>query len=163
MSIVDPVPIDLAGVLNQLVLHVDDLLEPGPEQITFLRRLRLLRSHRLLPIRAPNHAVRFEGISNCKLQVPSYRTVKACNHKVAAAGKKATPDQPLTRSSRTAKEARMNRSMSQKPGARFTEKQGHYLAFIYTYSHMFGRPPAESCIPRSIGILVPPENLPMLS
>ncbi|WP_225145040.1 MULTISPECIES: hypothetical protein [unclassified Bradyrhizobium] len=57
----------------------------------------------------------------------------------------------------------MNRSMSQKPGARFTEKQGHYLAFIYTYSHMFGRPPAESCIPRSIEILVPPENLPILS
>jgi len=26
----------------------------------------------------------------------------------------------------------MNRSMSQKPDARFTEKQGHYLAFIYT-------------------------------
>lgn len=26
--------------------------------------------------------------------------------------------------------------MSQKSGARFTEKQGHYLAFISTYSHM---------------------------
>ena len=30
---VDPVPIDLAGVLNQLVLHVDDLVQPVPEQI----------------------------------------------------------------------------------------------------------------------------------
>ncbi|QHP66140.1 hypothetical protein EI171_01045 [Bradyrhizobium sp. LCT2] len=95
MSIVDPVPIDLAGVLNQFVLHVDDLLEPGPEQITFVRRLRLLRSHRLLPIRAPNHAVRFEGISNCKLQVPSYRTVKACNHKIAAAEKQRLQISPL--------------------------------------------------------------------
>jgi SOS-response transcriptional repressor LexA len=83
--------------------------------------------------------------------------------------------------------------MSQKSGARFTEKQGHYLAFIYTYSHMFGRPPAETDMqryfgvsppsvhqmivtlernglirrqagaPRSIEILVPPENLPILS
>jgi Mn-dependent DtxR family transcriptional regulator len=81
--------------------------------------------------------------------------------------------------------------MSQKSGARFTEKQGHYLAFIYTYSHMFGRPPAEADMqrhfgvsspsvhqmivtlernglirrkaPRSIEILVPPENLPILS
>ena len=26
----------------------------------------------------------------------------------------------------------------------FTEKQGQYLAFIYTYSHMFRRPPAET-------------------
>jgi hypothetical protein len=30
---VDPRPIDLAGELHHLVLHVDDLLEPGPEQI----------------------------------------------------------------------------------------------------------------------------------
>ena len=83
--------------------------------------------------------------------------------------------------------------MSQKSGARLTEKQGHYLAFIYTYAHMFGRPPAESDMqrhfgvsppsvhqmvvtlerngfirrqpgvpPRSIEILLPPENLPIL-
>jgi hypothetical protein len=30
---VDPHPIDLVCELHQLVLHVDDLLEPGPEQI----------------------------------------------------------------------------------------------------------------------------------
>src|ERR687890_414567 len=30
---IDPLPIDLACELHQLVLHVDDLLEPGPEQI----------------------------------------------------------------------------------------------------------------------------------
>jgi SOS-response transcriptional repressor LexA len=89
--------------------------------------------------------------------------------------------------------------MSQKSGpARsaghqgFTEKQGQYLAFIYTYLHMFGRPPAEADIqrhfrvsppsvhqmvvtlernglirrqpgaPRSIELLVEPENLPIL-
>lgn len=28
---VDPRPIDLAGELHQLVLHVDDLIEPRPE------------------------------------------------------------------------------------------------------------------------------------
>ena len=28
---VDPVPIDLAGKQNQLVLHVDDLVQPRPE------------------------------------------------------------------------------------------------------------------------------------
>jgi repressor LexA len=83
--------------------------------------------------------------------------------------------------------------MSQKSGARFTEKQGHYLAFIHTYAYMFGRPPAEADIqrhfrvsppsvhqmivtlerngfirrqpgvPRSIEILVPPESLPILA
>ena len=82
--------------------------------------------------------------------------------------------------------------MSQKSGARLTEKQGHYLAFIHTYSYMFGQPPAETDIqrhfrvsppsvhqmivtlernglisrqtgvPRSIQILLPPENLPIL-
>ena len=84
--------------------------------------------------------------------------------------------------------------MSQKSGgARFTEKQGHYLAFIYTYSHMFHRSPAETDmqrhfrvsppsvhqmivtlernglirrqpgVPRSIELLVAPENLPLLN
>ena len=83
--------------------------------------------------------------------------------------------------------------MSQKSGARFTEKQRQYLAFIYTYSHMFRQPPAEKDIqrhfrvsppsvhqmiitlerngpisrqpgvPRSIQILLPPENLPILN
>ena len=45
--------------------------------------------------------------------------------------------------------------MGQKSGARFTEKQGHYLAFIYTYSHMFGRPPAETEIQRHFGVSTP--------
>src|ERR1700750_766918 len=88
-------------------------------------------------------------------------------------------------------EAGTNPTMSQKSGARFTEKQGHYLAFIHTYSYMFGQPPAEAefqrhfrvsppsghqivtlerhgfirrqpGVPRSIEILLPPENLPIL-
>jgi SOS-response transcriptional repressor LexA len=89
--------------------------------------------------------------------------------------------------------------MSQKSGAAhrpcgpaFTEKQGEYLAFIYTYAHMFGRPPAEADMqrhfrvsppsvhqmvvtlernglirrrpgaPRSIELLVDPQDLPIL-
>src|SRR3979409_2052352 len=93
----------------------------------------------------------------------------------------------------------MNRQMNQKSGVarspsahRFTDKQGQYLAFIYTYSHMFRRPPAETDmqrhfqvsppsvhqmivtlerngliqrqpgVARSIQILVAPEHLPIL-
>jgi DNA-binding MarR family transcriptional regulator len=89
--------------------------------------------------------------------------------------------------------------MSQKLGAArrpsaqgFTPKQGKYLAFIYAYSRMFRRPPAEADmqrhfrvsppsvhqmvialeraglirrqpgVARSIEILVAPENLPIL-
>ncbi|WP_366513600.1 helix-turn-helix domain-containing protein [Mesorhizobium sp.] len=96
-------------------------------------------------------------------------------------------------------EHRTNPKMSQKSDAAqrpadkgFTEKQGQYLAFIYTYSHMFRCPPAEADIqrhfqvsppsvhqmivtlernglirrqprvPRSIEILVPPQRLPIL-
>jgi DNA-binding MarR family transcriptional regulator len=84
--------------------------------------------------------------------------------------------------------------MTQNSGAAsFTQKQGHYMAFIYTYSHMFRRPPAEADmqhhfgvtppsvhqmivtlerngfirrqpgVPRSIELLVAPENLPILN
>ena len=89
--------------------------------------------------------------------------------------------------------------MSQKSGAArrpsaqgFTEKQGQYLAFIYAYSRMFRRAPAETDmqrhfrvsppsfhqmvltleraglirrqpgVARSIELLVAPENLPIL-
>src|ERR1700735_3748917 len=45
---VDPVPIDLARKQNQLVLQIDDLVEPRPEQIVRSRRLVLLRPHRPL-------------------------------------------------------------------------------------------------------------------
>ncbi len=44
----------------------------------------------------------------------------------------------------------MNRTMTKTSAApspraqRFTEKQGQYLAFIYTYTYMFRRPPAET-------------------
>ena len=52
--------------------------------------------------------------------------------------------------------------MNQKSGAArslsaqgFTEKQGQYLAFIYTYSHMFGRPPAETDMQRHFQVSPP--------
>ena len=52
--------------------------------------------------------------------------------------------------------------MNQKSGAArspsaqaFTEKQGQYLAFIYTYAHMFGRPPAEADLQRHFQVTPP--------
>jgi len=52
--------------------------------------------------------------------------------------------------------------MNQKSGAArrpngqgFTEKQGQYLAFIYTYSHMFRRPPAEADMQRHFRVSPP--------
>ncbi len=50
--------------------------------------------------------------------------------------------------------------MSQKSGATrrdpgFTEKQGQYLAIIYTYSHMFRRAPAEADMQRHFGVSPP--------
>jgi DNA-binding MarR family transcriptional regulator len=45
--------------------------------------------------------------------------------------------------------------MSQKSGTRLTEKQGHYLAFIHTYSYMFGQPPAEADIQRHFRVSSP--------
>src|SRR5262249_22011482 len=50
-------------------------------------------------------------------------------------------------------EAGTNPTMSQKSGARFTGKQG--LAFIHTYAHMFGRPPAEADIQRHFRVSPP--------
>src|SRR5262245_51953071 len=62
------VPVYLARELHQLVLHVDDLIQPRAEQITRSCRLVLLRPHRFSSMRRSNHASRFEGISRTKLQ-----------------------------------------------------------------------------------------------
>lgn len=52
--------------------------------------------------------------------------------------------------------------MNQKSGAArspsaqgFTEKQGQYLAFIYTYERMFRRPPAEADMQRHFQVSPP--------
>src|SRR5712692_11670173 len=52
--------------------------------------------------------------------------------------------------------------MNQKSGAArrprgqgFTEKQGQYLAFIYAYSRMFRRPPAEADLQRHFRVSPP--------
>jgi Mn-dependent DtxR family transcriptional regulator len=52
--------------------------------------------------------------------------------------------------------------MSQKSGTarptgphRFTEKQGHYLAFIYVYSRIFRQAPAEADMQRHF-LVTPP-------
>jgi DNA-binding FadR family transcriptional regulator len=82
--------------------------------------------------------------------------------------------------------------MSGGPKPSFTSKQGQYLAFIDAYTRVHGRPPAEADmqrrfgvtppsihqmilslerarlirrrpgVPRSIEVLVPPEDLPLL-
>ena len=56
----------------------------------------------------------------------------------------------------------MNRQMNQKSGAArrpsaqgFTEKQGEYLAFIYTYSYMFRCSPAEADMQRHFRVSPP--------
>ncbi|MFQ5709680.1 MAG: LexA family protein [bacterium] len=38
---------------------------------------------------------------------------------------------------------------------KFTEKQGQYLAFIYNYSKMAGRPPAEADLQRFFRVTPP--------
>jgi DNA-binding MarR family transcriptional regulator len=40
-------------------------------------------------------------------------------------------------------------------GQGFTEKQGQYLAFIYAYSRIFRRPPAEADMQRHFGVTPP--------
>ncbi len=46
--------------------------------------------------------------------------------------------------------------MSSQPAApNFTLKQGQYLAFIYAYTHVLGRPPAEADLQRHFGVSPP--------
>ena len=40
----------------------------------------------------------------------------------------------------------------------FTSKQGQYLAFIYAYTRVLGRPPAEADLQRHFGVSAPSVN-----
>src|SRR4051794_2381792 len=62
---VDPVPIDLAGKQNQLVLQVDDLVQPRPEQIVRSRRLGFFG--RIVPSDAHRNMVRRERESKSEI------------------------------------------------------------------------------------------------
>jgi hypothetical protein len=51
----------------------------------------------------------------------------------------------------------MSQSLDQRPaaGPRFTQLQGQYLAFIYAYSRIFKRPPAEADMRRHFEVTAP--------
>ena len=42
-----------------------------------------------------------------------------------------------------------------RPAPNFTEKQGQYLAYIYAYTRVLGRPPAEADIQRYFEVTPP--------
>lgn len=73
---VDPVPIDFAGELNQLVLHVDDLVQPSPQQIVRSRRPVLL-GRILLSEAQQNHVPSQKGNPQTKLQDSDARSIKS--------------------------------------------------------------------------------------
>jgi hypothetical protein len=58
---------------------------------------------------------------------------------------------------RGADESEMSQSLDQRPaaGPRFTQLQGQYLAFIYAYSRIFKRPPAEADMRRHFEVTAP--------
>ena len=62
--IVDPGPVDLIGQSDQLVLHIDDLIEPGPKKIARALLVALLWSHPmpLLQMDSENHGATKKGI-----------------------------------------------------------------------------------------------------
>src|SRR6516225_2280163 len=76
---VDKVPVDLARELHQLVLHVDDLIQPRAEQIT--RSVVSCFFGRIAPLRYGDRITlpdsRESRKRNCKLPAP--QTVKPCN------------------------------------------------------------------------------------
>jgi Mn-dependent DtxR family transcriptional regulator len=51
----------------------------------------------------------------------------------------------------------MSQSRDESPAAvaRFTQTQGQYLAFIYAYSRIFKRPPAEADMRRHFDVTAP--------
>src|SRR6185503_17437538 len=91
---VDPVPVDLASEQNQLVLQVDDLVQPRPEQIVRSRRLVLLRPHR--PLRCTTESwSTAKGNPKTKLQGLTLSSPQSLQSEMPQHPKKQTPAQSL--------------------------------------------------------------------
>jgi len=95
----DPGPVDPGRQANQLVPGVDDLIEPGSEQIIRLRRLALLGSYANLCCQA-NH--RLVGASIAKNEIARSGHLTAPNpvNPIMPPAQKSTLFQSLTGSSR---------------------------------------------------------------
>src|SRR5436309_109931 len=85
------------------MLQVDDLVEPGPEQIAATGRLVLLRPHRVPPTRQRNHGSRTKGIPKTKSQGSRASKPETLQSISPGATGKPTRIQPLSRCSRTTK------------------------------------------------------------
>src|SRR5262245_45233371 len=104
--IIDPGPIDLGRQAHQLMPGVDDLIEPGPEQIVRLRRLALLGSHANLRSSANHSSCRGSTAKNEIARFPRLMALNLAISKVLPEPKSIPAQAPMgssrpTRSSRT--------------------------------------------------------------
>src|SRR5271163_796617 len=100
---VDPVPIDLAGKQNQLVLQIDDLVQPRPEQIVRSRRLVFLRPHRRLRCTIDSWSPA-GGNPQTKVQGSSFSSPKPLQSQMPPNPKNRLPFNRLAACSRTTSE-----------------------------------------------------------
>src|SRR5262245_22493899 len=98
--LVEMLPIEPAGELDQLVLHVADLIEPGPAQLAFPSRLVLLRPHRRLRC---DDGITVRAQRESKNEIARFRARQPENLAISkpAAVQKRTLSQPLSPCSRT--------------------------------------------------------------
>src|SRR5215813_10269473 len=108
--IIDPGPIDLGRQAHQLMPGVDDLIEPGPEQIVRLRRLALLGSHANLRSSA-NHSSCWG--STAKNEIARFAHLMATYPAISRSRSTAisTDVQAVTRSSRATKQLANERAI----------------------------------------------------
>src|SRR4029077_5576107 len=74
---VEPFPIELAGKLHQLMLHVDDLIEPGPGTDRSHPSSHASSAASCPPMRQRNHCSSLKGIPKMKLQGSGPSTPKS--------------------------------------------------------------------------------------
>src|SRR5215831_17988462 len=82
-----PGPVDLAGKLHQLVIQIDDLVEPGPEQIALSCCRALLGSHCHPPLRSESRMDSQENRQKRNRKIPPPHDVASCDSKSASSAK----------------------------------------------------------------------------
>src|SRR5262249_60530438 len=79
-----PGPVDLAGKLHQLVIQIDDLVEPVPEQIALSCCRALLGSHCHPPLRRESRMDSQENRQKRNRKIPPPHGAVSCDSKSAS-------------------------------------------------------------------------------
>ena len=136
--LVDPVPVDLLGQPNQLMLHIDDLIETGSKEVACSLLLALLRSHPMTPLQGRKGITR-QPKTESKIARKQRLKPRSPAIAMTSMGRKNPQTQRTPRSSRTTTQPHPSHAGIEHLGCRCLHGRAVPLVFFSDHPTVSGR------------------------